>query len=52
MRGVALRSRWLIAFFLIVLSFATSAYADTDVSLTDPTTWWLWLMSRVGVPGG
>jgi hypothetical protein len=52
MRGVALWSRWFIPLLLITLCFATSAYADTDVSLTDPTTWWAWLLSRVSVPGG
>lgn len=53
MRGAALRlvrSRWFLPILLLSLSFATSAYAD-DVSLTDPTTWFAWLMSRIGVPG-
>jgi len=52
MHSVSLRSRWVTIVGLGLLCLATAAYGDTTVSLTDPSTWWAWLQSRIGVPGG
>ena len=53
MRAVFQKYPRLMPLCLVVLFLvAGTAHAETTPSLTDPTTWWDWLMSRISVPGG
>jgi hypothetical protein len=45
------RIRW-TAVLTVVLLTATSVLADGTDPLTTEPSWWVWLLSRIGVPGG
>jgi hypothetical protein len=52
MKSLQIRfGKWARLAFFVSIFAAQAVYAD-DVTITDPTTWLEWLMSRIGSPGG
>ena len=52
MRKIQFRFGRLARLAFVVSLFAASTLRADDLSITDPAAWLVWLMSRIGVPGG
>jgi hypothetical protein len=52
MHYVSASGRRVLTVCIAILFITAAAYADDGATLSDSGSWWSWLMSRIGVPGG